>query len=218
MPINKAEGPCGPDAREPYPMHGVDRVAFLKPLVDAPNIEIGDYTYCDDPEGPAKFVERAVLYHYPHMEDRLIIGRFCAIAMGVRFVMNGANHALDGFSTYPFAIFGAGWEEKGLDWKKGSRGDTVVGDDVWIGMGATILPGVSIGAGAIIGALSVVGSDVPPYGVAVGNPARTVRKRFDDATIARLLSIAWWSWPADKIARNLGAIRGADIDALARAV
>lgn len=207
----------GPDPSHRYPMPGIDRVAFLKSIVDDPLIEIGDYTYCDDPDGPEKFVERCVLYHYPHMEERLVIGRFCAIAAGARFIMSGANHALDGFSTYPFSIFGAGWEDPEQDWRKGRRGDTVVGNDVWIGMGATILPGVRIGDGAIIGALAVVASDVPPYGVAAGNPARIVKRRFDDTTIARLLRLRWWDWPAEKITRNLAAIKGADIDALERA-
>ncbi|MEQ8748820.1 MAG: CatB-related O-acetyltransferase, partial [Amphiplicatus sp.] len=141
----------------------------------------------------------------------------CAIATGVRFIMSGANHALDGFSTYPFSIFGRGWEDPAQNWKKDGRGDTVVGNDVWIGMGATIMPGVYIGDGAIIGARAVVASDVPPYGVSVGNPAETVRRRFNGSTITRLLHVAWWDWPAEKITRNLAAIRGGDIDALERA-
>lgn len=205
---------CGPDPADPYPMEAARRVGFLKPLVSAPNVEIGDYTYCDDPLGPEGFIERCVLYHYPHMDDRLVIGRFCAIAAGVRFVMNGANHALDGLSTYPFPIFGGGWEDPHVDWKKGSRGDTVVGHDVWIGTGAVIMPGVTIGDGAIIGAFSVVARDVPAYGVAVGNPARTVKKRFADATIARLLSLAWWHWPAEDITRALPALRTGDLGEL----
>lgn len=207
----------GPDPRTAHPMDGVGRVAFLKPLIDNPLIEIGDYTYYDDPEGPERFVERCVLYHYPHMEERLVIGRFCAIAAGVRFIMSGANHALTGLSTYPFSIFGAGWESPDENWRAGARGDTVIGDDVWIGMGATIMPGVYIGAGAIVGARAVVASDVPPYGVAVGNPAETVRRRFPRETVKRLLAIAWWEWPAEKITANLAAIRGGDIDALERA-
>jgi virginiamycin A acetyltransferase len=195
-------------------MEPAPRVGFLKPLVHAPNVEVGDYTYYDDPDGPEGFVERCVLHHYPHMGDRLVIGRFCAIATGVRFIMSGANHALDGLSTFPFSIFGAGWENPQEDWKKGSRGDTVVGNDVWIGAGAVIMPGVTIGDGAIIGAFSVVARDVPAYGVAVGNPARTVKKRFDDATIAKLLDIAWWHWPAEKITRAIPAIRAGEMQAL----
>jgi virginiamycin A acetyltransferase len=204
-----------PDIKHPMPVHA--RVGFLKPLVvGVPNIEIGAYSYYDDPAGPEHFVERCVLYHYDFVGDRLVIGKFCALAADVRFVMNGANHAMSGFSTYPFNIFGHGWEQ-GFDaasWEKENRGDTVVGNDVWIGMGAMIMPGVSIGHGAIVAARSVVASDVPPYAIVGGNPARTLRMRFDEKTIARLLGIAWWDWPVDKISRNLDAIRGGDLDRL----
>ncbi len=203
-----------PGIKHPIAMH--PRVGFLKPLVSAENIEIGDFTYYDDPDGPDKFVERCVLHHYPFIGDRLIIGKFCAIAEGARFIMNGANHALSGFSTYPFNIFGHGWEE-GFDqttWQREVRGDTVVGNDVWIGMEAIIMPGVTIGDGAIVGAKSVVTHDVPPYSVVAGNPAKAVKTRFDRRTVARLLAVAWWDWPVDKITRNLNAIRGADIAAL----
>lgn len=207
MPVLKK----GPSPDNPYPMPGVSQVGFLKPLVDHPMIEIGEYTYYDDPAGPEHFVDNCVRYHFEHMGDRLVIGRFCAIASGVQFIMNGANHALDGFSTYPFTIFGEGWEDDAADWSKASRGDTVVGNDVWIGTDAMIMPGVNIGDGAIIGARAVVAADVPAYGVAVGHPARTVKRRFDDETADKLASIAWWNWPAEKITANLSAIRGADI-------
>jgi virginiamycin A acetyltransferase len=203
-----------PNIKHPIPMH--PRVGFLKALVEAENIVIGDYTYYDDPDGPEKFVEKCVLHHYPFIGDKLIIGRFCAIAEGTRFIMNGANHAMSGFSTYPFNIFAHGWEE-GFDvatWEKENRGDTVVGNDVWIGMEAVMMPGISIGDGAIVGAKSVVTHDVPPYAIVAGNPARVVKMRFDDATISRLLKVAWWNWPAEKISRNLNLIRGADIAAL----
>jgi len=203
-----------PDIKHPIPMH--KRVGFLKPLVTAENIEVGDYTYYDDPDGPDLFQTKCVLHHYPFIGDRLIIGKFCAIAEGARFIMNGANHAMSGFSTYPFNIFGHGWEE-GFDpetWHRELRGDTVIGNDVWIGMEAVILPGVTIGDGAIIGAKSVVTHDVAPYAVFAGNPAKLVKTRFDRVIVSRLLSIAWWNWPVDKIARNLNAIRGADIGAL----
>jgi virginiamycin A acetyltransferase len=192
------------------------RVGFLKALVDAENIEIGDFTYYDDPEGPDKFVERCVLHHYPFIGDRLVIGKFCAIAEGARFIMNGANHAMSGFSTYPFNIFGHGWEE-GFDvgtWEAENRGDTVIGNDVWIGMEAVILPGITIGDGAIVAAKSVVTHDVPAYAIVAGNAAKVVKMRFDDKTVKRLLKVAWWDWPRDRIGRNLDAIRGADIEAL----
>jgi virginiamycin A acetyltransferase len=203
-----------PEFKHPIPMH--KRVGFLKPLVSAENIEIGDFTYYDDPDGPDLFQTKCVLHHYPFVGDRLIIGKFCAIAEGARFIMNGANHAMSGFSTYPFNIFGEGWEE-GFDpetWHRELRGDTVLGNDVWIGMEAVILPGVTIGDGAIVGARAVVTHDVAPYAIVVGNPAKVIKMRFDQRTIARLLSLAWWDWPVDKISRNLNAIRGADIRAL----
>ena len=207
-----------PDALHPVPAH--PRIAFLKPLAEGrPNVSVGDYTYYDDPEGPETFFERRVLHHHDFLGDRLEIGRFCAIAAGATFVMNGANHATHGFSTYPFAVFGGGWEAgfDPADWLRGGRGDTVVGHDVWIGGEAMILPGTRIGHGAVVGARAVVSGEVPPYGVAVGNPARIVRRRFDEATVAALLEIAWWDWPPGKLVRHIDAVRGADVAALRRA-
>lgn len=206
----------GPDPSTLYPLAGHPRTAFLKNFITRPNIEVGDYTYVDDPRGAERFEDRNVLHHFDFVGDRLVIGRFCAIAAGATFIMNGANHAMEGFSTYPFNIFGNGWEE-GFDpqsWVDASRGDTVVGNDVWIGNGALIMPGVTIGDGAIVAARSVVASDVPAYAIVAGNPARTVRMRFDDLTIARLLQIAWWNWPAETITAHLNAIRGNDLAAL----
>lgn len=206
----------GPDPRSPYPMPAHPRVGFLRPLIDRPNIEVGDYTYYDDPEGPAGFADRCVLHHYDFIGDRLTIGRYCAIATGIRFIMNGANHAMSGLSTYPFNIFGHGWEA-GFDpasYKAELRGDTVIGNDVWIGTEVMVMPGVRVGDGAIIAARSVVVSDVAPYAIVGGNPAREIRRRFDDATVARLLAVAWWNWPADKVTRNLAAIRGGDVAAI----
>jgi virginiamycin A acetyltransferase len=204
------EGP-NPAIKHPIAMH--PRVGFLNALVDRPNIEVGDFTYYDDPLGPDKFVERCVLHHYDFIGDKLIIGKFCAIAEGARFIMNGANHAMSGFSTYPFNIFGHGWE-KGFDvstWTREIRGDTVVENDVWIGMEAVVLPGVTIGDGSIVAARAVVSHDVPPYAIVAGNPARVVKMRFDARTVKRLLAIAWWDWPVEKVTRNLDAIRGAEI-------
>jgi len=196
----------GPDPGTLLPIPGFDRVAFLRPLVDDPRIEIGDYTYYDDPTGPEAFMKN-VLYHYEHAGDRLRIGRFCAIATGATFLMSGANHPMRGVSTYPFAVFQRGWR-KGYDGEleAGSRGDMVIGNDVWIGLRATILPGVTIGDGAIIGAHAVVSRDVRPYAIAAGNPAREVRRRFDDETVAELLKIRWWDWDVAKITRNLQII------------
>ena len=194
--------------------------AFLKAIITRPNIIAGDYSYYHDRRGPERFEAEQVLYHFEFLGDRLVIGNFVALAEGVRFIMNGANHAMTGFSTYPFNIFEHGWEE-GFDFatiETGLRGDTVVEDDVWIGNGATIMPGVRIGAGAIIGNGAVVASDIPPFAIAVGNPARIIRKRFDEATIACLLEIAWWTWPPEAITRHVKAIRGADLDVLKNAM
>jgi virginiamycin A acetyltransferase len=208
----------GPDPLDPHPMPGHPRVCFLKAVIERPNIEIGDYSYYDDPDEPERFAERNVLYHFDFMCDRLVIGRFCAIGMGALFVMNGANHATDGLTTYPFQIFGRGWERgfRPEDLRAGFRGDTIIGNDVWIGREAMILPGSRIGDGSIVGARAVVSGEVPPFSVVVGNPGRVVRRRFDDATIERLLAIRWWDWPPDKIGRHVELLRGGDVAALER--
>ena len=207
----------GPDPGTLHPMEGHTRVTFLAPLARGrANVEVGAYTYYDDPDDPEAFFDHNVLHHYDFVGDRLIIGPFCAIATGVQIVMNGGTHAMSGFSTYPFNIFGHGWEQ-GFDpatWTAENRGDTVIGADVWIGHQAVLMPGLTIGPGAIIAAHAVVTRDVAPYTIVAGNPAREVKCRFDEATIARLLAIAWWDWPADRITRNLAAIRGADLAAL----
>lgn len=195
-------------------MSGFPQVCFIRNTVHNPNILIGDYTYYDDPEGSEDF-ERNVLYHFPFVGDRLVVGKFCAIARGVKFVMNGANHLMSGFSTYPFFAFGAGWE--GSTPAPGElpyKGDTVVGNDVWIGYDALIMPGIRIGNGAIVAARSVVASDVPAYAIVGGNPACEIRFRFPDEVIRELEDIAWWNWPVERITRNLKAIVGADLVAL----
>ncbi|OKH11966.1 chloramphenicol acetyltransferase [Fischerella major NIES-592] len=207
-----------PDANNPHPMEGFPQVCFIKNTVTNPNIIIGDYTYYDDLEDSENF-ERNVLYHYPFIGDKLIIGKFCALATGVKFIMNGANHQMSGFSTYPFNIFGSGWERvtpkpEELPFK----GDTVIGNDVWIGYEAVIMPGVKIGDGAIVAAKSVVVKDVPPYAVVGGNPASLLRQRFPDEIINALLEVAWWKWDIEKITRNLEKIVGADIEALKNCV
>jgi virginiamycin A acetyltransferase len=204
----------GADPTEKHPMKGFPQICFIRNTVSNPNITIGDYTYYDDPEDSENF-ERNVLYHFPFIGDRLIIGKFCALARGIKFIMNGANHKLNGFSTYPFYIFGNDWEtatpEPGdLPYK----GDTVIGNDVWIGYEAVLMPGVTVGNGAIIAAKSVVVSDVPPYAIVGGNPARLIRQRFGDDMVEALLAIAWWNWDIGKITRNLDKIVAADIQAL----
>ncbi|MCE9732660.1 chloramphenicol acetyltransferase [Pectobacterium sp. IFB5596] len=204
----------GPDPDNRYPMAGFPQVCFIKNIVANPNINVGDYTYYDDPDGAENF-EKNVLYHYPFIGDKLIIGKFCAIARGAKFIMNGANHRLSGLSTYPFQIFGNGWEKvtpkpEDLPYK----GDTVIGNDVWIGYDALIMPGVHIGNGAIIASRAVVTADVPAYTVVGGNPAKILKARFAPDVINTLETLSWWDWPIEKITRHLDIIAAGDIDAL----
>lgn len=208
----------GPNPTNKHPMAGFPQVCYIRNTVTNPNIVVGDYTYYDDPDDAENF-ERNVLYHFPFIGDKLVIGKFCALARGVKFIMNGANHQMSGFSTYPFYIFGGGWEQAmpqpgDLPYK----GDTVIGNDVWIGYEALIMPGVRIGDGAIIAARSVVVSDIPAYAIAGGNPAKVIRERFEPGLARDLQALAWWDWPADKITRNLAAILGADIKNLRSAL
>lgn len=204
----------GADPKDKHPMKGFPQICFIQNTVSNPNIIIGDYTYYDDPEDSEDF-ERNVLYHFPFIGDQLIIGKFCALARGVKFVMNGANHKLDGFSTYPFQIFSNGWEKVNPQTEElPYKGNTVIGNDVWIGYEVVIMPGVYVGDGAIIVAKSVVVSDVPPYTIFWGNPAKCIRQRFDDEVIRSLLEVAWWNWDIEKITRNLEKIVSADIEAL----
>lgn len=204
----------GADPKDKHPMKGFPQICFIQNTVSNPNIIIGEYTYYDDPEDSENF-ERNVLYHFPFVGDKLIIGKFCALARGVKFIMNGANHKLNGFSSYPFQIFGNGWEKvEPAPEELPYKGDTVVGNDVWIGYESVIMPGVQIGDGAIIASKSVVVNNVPPYTIVGGNPATLIRQRFDDDVIRVLLAIAWWNWDIEKITRNLDKIVGADIKSL----
>lgn len=204
----------GANPNEKHPMKGFPQICFIKNTVSNPNIIIGDYTYYDDLEDSENF-ERNVLYHFPFIGDKLIIGKFCALATGIKFIMNGANHKISGFSTYPFQIFGNGWEKvTPQPGELPNKGDTVIGNDVWIGYEAVIMPGVEIGDGAIIASKSVVTKNVLPYSVVGGNPAKEMRKRFADDVIDSLLKIAWWNWDIEKITCNLEKIVGGDIEAL----
>lgn len=206
----------GPSPETKHPMEGVPQVCFIKNTVQNPNIVIGDYTYYDDPEDSENF-ERNVLYHFPFIGDKLVIGKFCAIARGVKFIMNGANHKLSGVSTYPFQIFGNGWEKvMPTPGDLPFKGDTVVGNDVWIGYEALIMPGVKIGNGAIISSRSVVVSDVPSYTIVGGNPAKPIKQRFSPEAVATLNRIAWWDWPIEKITEHLEQIVSGDIGTLQR--
>lgn len=183
-----------PDPNEIFPIKNCKTVTYIKPTIKNQNIIVGDYTYFSDVD-----FEKHVTHHYDFYDDKLIIGKFCQIAADVNFIMNGANHQMNAVSTYPFYIF-KGFDQKAPALKQMPlKGDTIIGNDVWIGENATILPGVKIGDGAIIGAKSVVASDIPPYCVCVGNPARVVRKRFDDELIKLLLKLKWWDFKIEKI-------------------
>lgn len=208
-----------PSADQVHPLAATDRLVFLKNVVEGDHIEVGDYTYYDDPVAPEKFQENNVLYHFDFVGDRLVIGRFCALATGATFIMNGANHRMGGPSTFPFPIFGDKWAEHAdLLADLPTRGDTVVGHDVWLGYQTTIMPGVNIGHGSIVASKSVVTKDVPPYAIVAGNPAKVVSMRFDDATIERLLKVAWWDWPMEKITENIRAIMAGDVADLEAAI
>ena len=192
---------------------------FLKPIIDHPRLEVGDYTYAssfDPPERLEDWAGRIAPFLYPMSPDRLRIGKFGQFAHGVQFITQSANHAMDGFSTYPFAIHDPDrFADYAASFPAGQ--DLVVGHDVWIGMDARIMPGSQIGSGVIIGSGAVVAGEVPDYAVVVGNPGRVVRKRFGAATIERLLELRWWDWPIETIIERETAIVGADLDALENA-
>lgn len=193
-----------------FPIPNIKTLTYIRPTITNPNIIIGDFTYFADTD-----FEKHVTHHYDFIGDKLIIGKFCQIAAGVEFVMNGANHQMSGVSTYPFYIFGT-WEQSIPQQKDMPlKGDTVIGNDVWIGQNSTILPGVHIGDGAIIGLNSVVAKDVPPYTIFAGNPAKFIRKRFDDELIDLLLKLKWWEKSVEEInnlipilsSRNLESVK-----------
>lgn len=200
-----------------FPRTGDTQTIYLKPAITDPNIQVGDYTmYNDFVHDPRDFQRNNVLYHYPVNGDKLVIGKFCSIACGAKFLFTSANHTLRSLSTYPFPLF---FEEWGLDkahmaqaWD--NKGDIVVGNDVWIGYEAVLLSGVTIGDGAIIGTRAVVTQDVPPYTIVGGVPAKPIRRRFDDATIDALLALRWWDWPREKLVRNIAAIQAGRLDKL----
>lgn len=210
-----------PDPDTLHPMPEFPRVVFLRPLVKDPRIEVGEYTYYDDPDAAEEFETRNVLYAYG--PEKLVIGRYCAIATGARFIMAGGNHLMTGVSTFPFTIFGGEWAERTADLLQGieTRGDTVVGNDVWIGYNALVMPGVRIGDGAIVATGAVVTADVEPYTIVGGNPAKPIKRRFDDADIALLLDAAWWDWPVATVtehARTIMSGTATDIAAIAESL
>ena len=196
-----------PNPNTVHPIAGYDKEIYVKPTIKNPNIIVGDFTYIADSE-----FESHVTHHYDFIGDKLIIGKFCQIAAGVEFVMNGANHQMNAVSTFPFYTL-EGWK---MNPPAASdmpfKGDTVIGNDVWIGQNATILPGVHIGDGAIIGANSVVGSNVEPYAVVVGNPAETIRYRFDEELTSLLLKFKWWDKPIEEINELIPILTSSDLD------
>lgn len=198
-----------------YPRSNDKETVYLKSVITNPNIIVGDYTIYNDFAGEQKnFEKNNVLYQYPVNCDKLLIGKFCSIACGAKFIFNSANHTLSSLSTYPFPIF---FEEWGLDVKEvakawDNKGDIVVGNDVWIGYEAVVLAGVTIGDGAVIGARSVVTKDVPPYTIAGGVPEKTIRKRFNEETIDTLFELRWWDWPRERIAWNIAAIQSGNVE------
>lgn len=202
-----------PNPNTIYPVPNIDTVTYVKPTLKNPNIIVGDFTYISDID-----FESHVTHHYDFDNDKLIIGKFCQIAKGVEFIMNGANHQMNAVSTFPFYIF-EGWQQSipTLD-DLPIKGDTIIGNDVWIGQNTTILPGVHIGDGVIIGANSVVGSDIEPYSIVVGNPAKLIRKRFSDELISLLLKLQWWYLPIVEINQLIPILSNSNLDEVKKAL
>ena len=195
-----------PDPNVVHPVPGCDGEIYVKPTIQSPNILVGEFTYIADSD-----FESHVTHHYPWLGDKLIIGKFCQIARGTELVMNGANHQMNAVSTFPFYTL-EGWDMvPPAVCDLPLKGDTVIGNDVWIGQNAVILPGVHIGDGAIIGAESVVGSDVEPYTVVAGNPARAIRRRFDDEMIDLLLRFRWWDKSTEEINALIPLLTSSDL-------
>ena len=205
------------DTKKLYPRTGDKQTVYLKNVITDPAITVGDYTmYNDFVNDPVGFEKNNVLYHYPINRDRLIIGKFCSIACGAKFLFNSANHTLSSLSTYPFPLFFEEWglEKRNVAESWDNKGDIVLGNDVWIGYEAVIMAGVTIGDGAIIGARAVVTKDVPPYTVAGGIPAKPIKKRYPEETIAALSELKWWDWPENRNAQNLHAIQAGQLNEL----
>jgi virginiamycin A acetyltransferase len=196
-----------PDPDVIFPVPNIKTVTYIKPTIKNKNIIVGDFTYISDID-----FESHVTHFYDFYDDKLIIGKFCQIASGVEFIMNGANHQMKCVSTFPFYIFEK-WNEDvpSLD-KMPLKGDTVIGNDVWIGQNSTILPGIKIGDGAIIGTKSVVGSNIEPYSIAAGNPAKIIRKRFDAELIELMLKFKWWDLPIEEINGLIPLLHNNDLE------
>ena len=200
-----------------YPRTGDKQTVYLNAVIKDPQIEVGDYTiYNDFVADPLLFEKNNVLYHYPIHQEKLIIGKFCSIACGTKFMFNCANHTLKSLSTYTFPLFYEEWEleKSNITTAWDNKGDIVIGNDVWIGYEAVIMAGVHIGDGAIIAARTVVTKDVPPYTIVGGTPAKEIRKRFDAEIIQQLLLLKWWNWSTDKIRQCLPYIAGGKLNEL----
>ena len=196
-----------PDSNTIHPIHGYDKEIYVKPTIKNPQIIVGDFTYIADSD-----FESHVTHLYEWNGDRLIIGKFCQIAAGVEFVMNGANHQMNAVSTFPFFTL-EGWNASAPQKSDMPlKGDTVIGNDVWIGQNATIMPGVHIGDGAIIGANSLVSKDVGPYTIVAGNPIRVIRKRFDDELIDLLERFKWWDKSIEEINNLIPILTNGDLE------
>lgn len=208
-----------PDPNEIFP-NEYKTSCFIKNVITAPNIIVGDYTYYDDALAPTEFEKNNVLFNYPEFGDKLIIGKFCSIASGTKFIMGSANHRLGSVTTYPFNVFGGSWQENTPDHMSQLpfKGDIVIGNDVWIGRESIIMPGIKIGDGAIIAAYSVVTKDVEPYSVVGGNPARFIKKRFNDELIELLLEFKWWDLPPEKLVTVLPLLCDFDLEKITKKI
>jgi virginiamycin A acetyltransferase len=203
-----------PNFNKVYPRENDNTICYLKNIIQNPNIIVGNFTFYHDFVDPMEFEKKNVLYQYPVNQDQLIIGKFCSIACGAKFLFNAANHKINSLSTFPFPIFPEWDENAPVAEAWDNKGDIVIGNDVWIGYEAVIMAGVHIGDGAIIGTRAVVTKDVPPYAIVGGVPAKKIRNRFDDSVIEVLQKIKWWDWDVEKIIENLQEIRDADIERL----
>ena len=205
-----------PNPNKKHPRSNDYQTIYLKNVITNPNIEVGDFTiYNDFSKEPCDFEKNNVLYHYPLNQDRLMIGKFCSVACGAKFLMTSGNHTLKSLSTYPFPIFWEEWDDTMHPkdaWD--NRGDIIIGNDVWIGYEAVVMSGVHIGDGAIIATRAVVTKDVPPYAIVGGVPATIIKMRYSDEKIADLLRIQWWNWSAEKIGSSLEALRGGDFETI----
>jgi len=215
--MNKKNSEKKMDSNKIYPRTGDQETVYLKSVITKPNIKVGEYTmYNDFVSDPTLFENNNVLYHYPVNNDKLIIGKYCSIACGAKFMFTSGNHKMSSLSTYPFPLFFEEWdlERNEVTEAWDNKGDIIIGNDVWIGYEAVIMQGVHIGDGAIIAARALVTKDVAPYTIAGGVPARAIRTRFPEETVKKLMKIQWWNWDEAIIQKNLSHIATGNIDGL----